>query len=747
MQQGLPEGEAFEPEVSVRLGSLDVDASRVDIDREMPDPLLQGGFTAAMGTVLATVGADAADHVPTPWDPSTVWPPVPEAFARIRTDMGDGSVQSLTGRVSAVSGGTSGREVTVEVADRYQTLDRPISFRALGSRMPHPEPGEYTRYVGLNTLSITDMILRRCGWYATPPLLGHVTLSVPANGTMWPEVGNLETSGAYLSDNIFPIFWRVPWGLGVTQVDATYGMQPATHSVKSRGRMELAAMTNFISADRNWTYLSAQAANGEFRLEWTPDSVRVLATNSAGNLFTAANIARSDGLAYAQIEYVTDSTVRVTLQSGSVSQTETVSVRSSIVTGPIATATIKGDHLGGGFQVAFPSQGGTLTGWSPTVRMRRRDSSHLIDVWPPMQNVNCADLLREQCEAEAATFWIDEQGVLQWWHLDELDKQTNMATLTADDHMAEGGFSWSHELSAVKSGVSVEWKNVSVSVWSELMFDLWRGSGQSLDPGQTLEDFITVPDDEVWIVPDLDFFRTGTTGDSFGDYNRGVGSFYGGIVRSEGAWAQSVANLAFTIERITDATFKYTLRWEAAVLGVELKTPPAEASSALSMNRRSENLPILRGKSKYKTVDETYTAAQAGPSAAPELSIAGGWWIQRESQARAVADYVASRVTVPQPVLSAVDVVMWPGVQLGDVITIREDAVSHLTIRGLVVGDSRSMGDGFSHSLAVRPIAVARDGVTWAEWGEFMQGSAWNSWGSSQAGKSWTQWGNDPLLS
>lgn len=736
----------FEPEVSVRLGSLDVDASRVDVDRELPDPFMGGGFAAATGTVAATVGADVADRVPTPWDPSTAWPPVPEAFARIRTDMGDGSVQSLTGRVSAVSGGTSGREVTVEVADRYQTLDRPVSFRALGSRMPHPSPGQGTRYVGLNTLSITDMILRRCGWYATPPLLGHVALSVPANGTMWPEVGNLETSGSYLSDNIFPIFWRVPWGLGVTQVDATYGMQPAIHSVKSRGRMEMAAMTNFISADRNWTYLSAQAANGEFRLEWTPNSVRVLATNSAGNLFTAANIARSDGLAYAQIEYVTDSSVRVTLQSGSVSQSATVSVRSSIVTGPIVTAAIKGDHLGGGFQVAFPSQGGTLTGWTPTVRMRRRDSSHLIDVWPPMQNVNCADLLREQCEAEAATFWIDEQGVLQWWHLDELDKQTNTATLTADDHIGEGGFSWSHDLSAVKSSVSVEWKNVSVSVWSEFMFDLWQGSGQSLDPGQTVEDFITAPNDEVWIVPDLSFRRVGVEGDSMTDFNLGRGSFHGGVVRGGSAWAQTEANLTINIQRVTDSAFKYSITW-GGTTGVELKTPNDVSNIAISQNRRSFSLPILRGKSKYKAVDETYTAAQAGPSTAPELSIAGGWWIQRQSQAQAVADYVASRVTVPQPVLSAVDVVMWPGVQLGDVVTIREDAVSHLTIRGLVVGDSRSMGDGFSHSLTVRPITVTRDGVTWAEWGEFMQGSAWNTWGSSQAGKTWTQWGNDPLAS
>ena len=140
-------------------------------------------------------------------------------------------------------------------------------------------------------------------------------------------------------------------------------------------------------------------------------------------------------------------------------------------------------------------------------------------------------------------------------------------------------------------------------------------------------------------------------------------------------------------------------------------------------------------------------SAQSGPPNAPELSIDAGWLIQFEDQAQFVADYYGARVTVPQPVLSSIALTPVPGLQLGDMVTVVDEHVARLTIRGLVIEDSRSINADMdmAHSVAVRPTQVSRNGVTWEEWGAVMAGRTWETWGAQQQPKTWEQWGSDPL--
>src|SRR5699024_10134823 len=138
--------------------------------------------------------------------------------------------------------------------------------------------------------------------------------------------------------------------------------------------------------------------------------------------------------------------------------------------------------------------------------------------------------------------------------------------------------------------------------------------------------------------------------------------------------------------RVNDTAFKTFLTW-TGTKQVTQRTLDIEslAGTGLWRRRADFDLPILRGKKKYTFGDQSTTAAQRGPATAPDHVIDAGWWIQNEAQAQITADYAAARLTVPQPVLSSVALIPAPGIQLGDMVEVRDDHVTRLTVRGIVV--------------------------------------------------------------
>ena len=749
MQQPLSRRVVHTPSMSAVVNGEALDVSQVQVDRSLPDPLAGGSLTAASASFTAVQGDDVVSAVATPWDPSSQWPPVPESPASVSMDSGAGPVSLMAnGRVVSASGGTSGREVEVEVSDAYQSLDRPISWDGFSDAMPALTEATHQRYVSLHAAALTDRILRHCGWYATPPRLGYTVLSVPAMGTMWPEAGTC-TSSTRKSSPGYPVMFTEPWGKGVSDVTATYS-RAAEYTVKQRGRVEMTAIAGRLTGG-TMNLLAETSTYRRYRLSWTDTTAALWVTNSAGAWVSVLTRPRVLGsFIYATVEYVSDTSVRCILRVDGSTVEATTPVHADLTTLPLVSFTIDGDACGAGFQVAFPTTTGALTGWSRNAVIYDRTSqANALTVAPPVYGENCADLLAEQCAAQNATYWIDETGVLRWWDLARLESRSNAATLTSDDDIAEGGFTWDHFLSSVKRSVTVNWREPVVQGGWRTATDLWRGSGQTIETTGTdnpLEDWITVPDDEVWIMPDL---SPGRVGDSYGDFNYGWGSWYGGVIAGSGddtdKWAQLEGSLLMTVERVNDRSFKTWVQW-TGVKPVAQRTPSEKVASALWSVRRNMDLPIIRGKKKYTFGDRVFEAAQKGPDTAPDHAIDAGWWIQNEAQAQFTADYAAARVTVPQPVLSSVALIPFPGLQLGDMVTVVDDSVSRLTIRGTVIEDSRSIDAdmGMSHAVAIRPVSVSRNGVTWREWAQVARPKSWKQWSTNQ-NSTWQQWGTDPL--
>src|SRR5690606_40188080 len=181
------------------------------------------------------------------------------------------------------------------------------------------------------------------------------------------------------------------------------------------------------------------------------------------------------------------------------------------------------------------------------------------------------------------------------------------------------------------------------------------------------ESWINVPDDEVWIMPDLVPIRMGESGTD-GDFNDGIGTVYGAMVtQADGSeiGAQYVGSLLTSFERVTDQAFKMSTIWTGALPAVQRSPSLDTPGSGIWRIRRSLDLPIIRGKAKFTFTDRVTHSAQNGPATAPAHTISAGWWIQRPEQAQYTADYAGARLTVAQPVLSSVALIPVPGLQLG----------------------------------------------------------------------------------
>jgi len=755
MQQPITRRDVHEPSLTATLGGRTVALQSASIDRALPDPVQRDRMRGAKGTLVTVEGPDVADTVATPWDPGSQWPPVPESPATVAMDTGAGDVSLLTnGRVVSARGGTSQRQIPVVVADQYQSLDRTISWDAVPAAIPSIQERGTSRYVSMLTTSIVDMILRECGWYATPPRIGFTSLSVPAMGTMWPESGLVTACGRESDVNYggFPAWPTTTWGMGVDDCRADYSLA-GSYSVKSRGRVEMCAVTQ-NSTGTSSIAVSNNAGSGLYRLLWTASTAYIQARDNSGAFQNVVSVPRVNGLLYATIEYVSDTTVLGTIRCGGASNAATMTGTSTWATTHAATsARLIVQGAAAGFQVAFPSSAGTLTNWAPNaVQYVRTSQRNNLMIRPSVEGENCASFLASICEAEAATYWIDETGVLRWWDLTRLEATAVVATLTSDKDISDAGFEWDHSQSSLRSRVAVNWRE-PLRTWSwTTSVDLWEGSGGTVQSGSEPEEYwVNVPDDEVWVMVDTAIRRAPGDG-SLLDFNSGWGSWYGARGdRGDGVdtWAQLTGSGSFlmTMQRVTDRAFRMWMQWTGSI-PLAQKAVGAEAGGSLWSARYDMDLPVIRGKARYQFTDRLTYSAQSGPSSSPERGIDAGWLIQYADQAAYTANYYGTRVTVPQPVLSSIGLTPIPGLQLGDMVEVQETHRSRLTIRGLVVADSKQVAAGMdiTHAVAVRPLYVTRNGVKWQEWGRAVGGDQYQEWGARQSGKTYQQWGANPLL-
>src|SRR5699024_8207384 len=156
-----------------------------------------------------------------------------------------------------------------------------------------------------------------------------------------------------------------PWGVGVIDTDAAYRLGGA-YSIQSRGRVELTAMTATHPGEgASRIDLLSDSGSLLVRMSWSESSGHLWLRDAAGTMTAAASVPRANGLLYATVEYVSDTSAYVTIRSGGQQSGAAATVPALVTTSAIDNARIVANSVSGGFMVAFPSVTGTLASCAP----------------------------------------------------------------------------------------------------------------------------------------------------------------------------------------------------------------------------------------------------------------------------------------------------------------------------------------------------------------------------------------------
>lgn len=738
---------------------IGADVKSVSVGRDIPEglPGSSAAFQASTATVVADMSALVSSRTQHPWNRSGVWPPSPADTVEIWLSDGVNEWRQIKGSVEEPSGDTDSAQVTFTVVDRYKALERTVNLPALSDAMPSLIDANYYRYIGLQSCYVTDSVLRQAGRYATPSMSSGCFISVPFQGSTWPERGYCVSSAKLAPDeigNAYPNWYTSPYGLKVHNLNASYS--PLIWSGQDTVFDQPMEITQEIVDNLgSSTFIYVSFAAGQLVLAVSNTAVFARYYPSTGAFVNLAQVPKSAidrvTLRFSRSGDTLTAEIRTRSTGGVVSEpvSGTTTLLAGDLAGPVSAIRATGAGAQGAFQAAYPTTAWSRIGQSATavLHVDPRGRNRLVGL-PAQINVSSTELLSQQAEAEFASWWIDENDVLQWWDRDLLLARPSAGTLTAADHVKS--IPWTHGHGALRREVSVDYRSTSVTAKWRTDLTLWEGSGETYSEGDIEETFVNVPEDEIWLGVDYENpTRYSTITPNYYAINRGIRTVIGGIaIGSEGA-ERLTGSIAPGVRRVTDNSFAFSVQVNALATGEQAALQfPQESSTdtALWSRWRGKNLPILRGKKKIVFRDGRATASLSGPSTVPDFVHDAGWWIQTPEYAQDTADYVASIVTVDRPLIEGIETMPVFNLQVGDVITVSDPEVMGVCIRALVIGNNidADFGAGTAtQSLNLRPLSVVSNGRVWGDFGATYDGQSWGDFGDDYAGQTWADFGKD----
>lgn len=747
---------AVSPSVTVLVDGSPVDFEQVSVESELESAMpsqvaVAGGAVVAATGSLGLLSGDVVSFSPgNPWGSG-----VPDQGTSVSVAAGyeGAEAQLFTGVTDGTSGSPNDSVVSVGLIDGVDRLDRPITIPPMLSTWPNRTDGSYTwRRVGLSPLWVTNEVLRHCGFYATPPHSGSVIFSAQMMGSAWPAVGEVVASAA-ASNSEAAAAWRVtPWGIALGNGVAQYVPDLGGAS----GKVEGVFQTVF-----NLGYRAAATASLTWTLLWGNDHLRIAVFSSgtisaqvrpAGGAYTTvASLQRTqygDSDTFA-IRWLTNGNVTIYASNGTNSTGTGV-----IPAGALNSAMTRIDvnvpqtsHNIGGLQVTYStnpfqnfSRSAILT--APASEFGEF-SIPSITAWPGVVSRNCAELLKEQAEAELAAMWIDEHGRFRWANRNVLADSSPVGSLTSMDSLLD--LPWEIPAKSVYSGVEITGKSPTISRRGWPTLNLFQGSGTNLDNGDEDNQFIEPPAEETWFMVEP---PTRIINATFNDVRQGRKTYIGGVVTAEGA-AERIA----TWEELPQAWSqlepqKWLLKSTANLApSQQIETRFTESSSYGKYS--GANLPLVRGKAIARWSDVNYKGSATGPPNAAMLTHDVGYWVQDPVEVQGIADWLASRVTVSQPIIRGVPIVPDPRIQKGDVFWLEDDHAYGVRLKVLVMGISLAVSAGppvsMEQSITCRVIEVQRPWVTLDDHDEVWAGDTLNQQDAFWSGKTLDQHDANPL--
>ena len=705
-----------EPDTKVFIGGVETDVESVTVTRSLPQVLDQqvvgsGGINAASGSVQVAPRDAVQTTVPTPWGGGVA---VPGQSVRVESGLGGSRVRLFTGMVDSSSGTLSDASVDVGLVDETDLLNRVVSFDAMHTTMPPLEPtGTKWRQVGLCSTYLTDRILRRCGFYATPPQETGCVLSVPMMGSTLPERGTVVGSRRYSGGHYEgPSFGGMPTGVGLWDVVASW--RPSDYDASPRWDIFQITLGVGQISSTEWTKAGLRWANG--------DSVQMaVAPTRLVKVETVIGGVRKEHLAVpVQLTPWRMLSLRMNPVDGSFSvRFDTGGVTRGSLGGAAPDSWAAKNWVGfvespswyvNAFQVSFPGvKEFEAVTTRPTAVLTPPTSAagpEIPELYasPAIPPTPAIDLLKEQAEAELAAMWIDEDGVLQWRNRERLRDQPVRAAYTSRTSLM--GLSWSMDSQATRRKVSVKYRLPATRRSLTHSIKAWQGSEAEIRVGEVHEEFVEPGQDEDWI--DVDGTLVYLTPDNISAFNSGRGSWQG-IQNLNAKGEQSTAtgtNTTSTFRAVTPGKWAYTLKVLSLPAGVDrVKLATDEDDGRIAPTYRGEALPIIRCRAKITWADVTAQAAPTGPSWAQDLDHDASWWVQSEAEAQKLADEIGDQLTRTTPQVESVTLIGDPRLQLGDRIRVEDQDITGLCVVGVVSEITHNIKPG-DHSMTVKLIVT-----------------------------------------
>ena len=714
------DNDALVTEVSgeLEIGGTPVDATDLSVSRSIPSNLPDqvagvGGYTAATGSAsVDPQGAIVTDRSPTPWGAETPQPLAPAtAYAVV-----DGQrVPVFRGFVDKASGAASAAATDISLVDATDQLKRSVSIPPLAKIMPPPTTDGATvpMHIGLVSSYLVDRVLRACGFYATPPMAARCILSVPLTGSTYPERGTIRLSrrdNTWREQPYFSNAWHSPLGhtlyaeyepliSGTTEGNLTRPMEiifSAGNTHENACRMECV-----------WGNGAAIAVRITSSKSLTVQFTYPTDTSTRTTVFTATT-AEIGSWRHVSVRFEPngDRTTSITIRTnyGGYKKLGRATLPWWTETQPIQKVTIdlRGNNVGG-FQVAFPANPSGMEKFTPTANITSRAKLASLYGSPAIVNEDALTLLTEWAQQECAAFWLDEDGVVQWRNREAFISTPVVAERDSTNDLLD--LDWSHDVQGAAAKVTVDFKEVAQQRSSKSRLVVWQGGGQSMEPGDIMEEFVSPPADEAWIKVDgtPNLFQAETSKNAF---NRGRGSWLGyvaydkdGNIHGNTEWV----GYKGVLEVLGYNTWKITQTWDGNVpAGVDhIKLSTQDGGTVLRPQWQNFNLPVLRAQCRLIFNDADVTASAGGTPGAPDLIHDAGWWVQTEEEAKALAFWLAQQTARPRPVVDGVEITPDPRLQLGDKIVVTDTHRTGVRVTGVITEIQQDIAAG-DHTMTLR---------------------------------------------
>lgn len=433
---------------------IGVSVSR-EIDTVLPSPVAGGGgILAGSATLELAEGPTSFTKRRGPWDRSEGWPPSAHETLHVEVTVGEDTHRVFTGRIDQVRGGPNG-PVQVTVRDDTHWLDISAGYQPLLEHMPPVESGPQ-RTVGIRPEYIVDWIMRQGGFYSTPPRESGCVLSVPAQGTLWPEHRTISDKAAVVSAQPFfgsdgPSWHASEWGWCWGNVEIEY--QPSEPYQSARGGVgtQLVVMADETHAGRAQFDILV-GSSSTYRLIIRDDRTVAYGVNTTSYTWTPP-----EGWKVLELSIVGTEWMLRTDKGGE--QRRLLTTPTGNATGLRVSA--DEDSRLGSIQLTHPTGARfQAVQHEPNATMRVDPQMFGGLVAAPTVQEDGRALLSKISEALVASAWVDEYGHFHWVHPAVLRNQSPELELTSDADLLD--MAWVDPSDAARSSVTLSGKHPNI---------------------------------------------------------------------------------------------------------------------------------------------------------------------------------------------------------------------------------------------------------------------------------------------